>query len=96
MWGWMEKESGIYWGEKQISKCPDMEINVPIRISLKDIEDDIFLGEKVKTTLLRQNVEEKLLGESDTKLVWERGDWNDFLFLEENGWQYGWFSQTTG
>jgi len=56
------EESGIYWGEKQISKCPDMEINVPIRISLKDIEDDIFLGEKVKTTLLRQNVEEKLLG----------------------------------
>ena len=56
------EESGIYWGEKQISKCPDMEINVPIRISLKDIEDDIFLGRKSKNYSVKTKCGREVIG----------------------------------
>ncbi len=39
-----------------------MEINVPIRISLKDIEDDIFLGEKSKNYSVKTKCGREVIG----------------------------------
>ncbi len=52
-----EEETGLYRGGKLIDPLPETRVNVPVSLKMKDLESELFLGQRVKVTLNGKKIE---------------------------------------
>lgn len=52
--------AGVYRAGQRVRTLPAGFVNVPLRLELQDLETELFLGEKVRTVLDGENVEESM------------------------------------
>ena len=89
--------SGLYKSGKKIADFPAGSANVPVRLTMRDVQDSIFLGEAVKVRMDGMGLEESMLLER-TPNWYGKGQTGTFSYLweDESGAAIGSLEQLAG
>jgi len=74
--------TGIRRAGEEIASLPETSVNVPLNLTLEDLETELFLGERVRATINRKNVEE-IMAAGPAPAWFGKGQTGSFSYLWE-------------